>query len=69
MYRQIFKPTEYKHTIPVTIPREWHGQSVEIIAFPVETPSEMPTTADSDFYKLCGAWESDQSAEEMAAIT
>jgi hypothetical protein len=67
MYRQIFKPTEYKHTISVTIPREWRGLSVEIIAFPIETPSETPTTADDDFYKLCGAWESDQNAEEMAA--
>jgi hypothetical protein len=67
MYRQIFKPTEYNHTIPVTIPHEWHGQSIEIIAFPVATPSETPPTDDDDFYKLCGAWESGQSAEDMAA--
>jgi hypothetical protein len=67
MYRQIFKPTEYNHTIPVTIPREWYGQSVEIIAFPVTTPSETQPVAGDDFYKLCGAWESGQSAEEMAA--
>jgi hypothetical protein len=65
MYRQIFKPTEYDHTIPVTIPREWYGQSIEIIAFPVTASSETPSTDDDDFYKLCGMWESDQSAEEM----
>ena len=68
MYRQIFKPTAYDHTILVTIPREWQGQSIEIIAFPVAVPctGESPVT-DKEFYKLCGAWESDQSAEEMAA--
>ena len=73
MYRQIFKPTEYDRAIPVVIPREWQGQSIEIIAFPVSSLSETPPAAaaaaadDDDFYKLCGAWESDQSAEEMAA--
>ena len=79
MYRQIFKPTEYDRAIPVVIPREWQGQSIEIIAFPVSSLSETPpaaaaadddaaaAAADDDFYKLCGAWESDQSAEEMAA--
>ncbi|MDR0692846.1 MAG: hypothetical protein LBF69_07415, partial [Prevotellaceae bacterium] len=68
MYRQIFKPTTYNHTIPITIPREWQGQSIEIIAFPVAAPypEDAPVT-DKEFYKLCGAWESDQSAEEMAA--
>jgi hypothetical protein len=67
MYRQIFKPTAYNHTIPITIPREWHGLSVEIIAFPITAPPETLQPAEDDFYKLCGAWESDQSAEEMAA--
>jgi hypothetical protein len=67
MYRQIFKPTAYNHTIPITIPREWCGQSVEIIAFPITSPPETLPITDDDFYKLCGAWESDQSAEEMAA--
>jgi hypothetical protein len=67
MYRQIFKPTEYNNTISVTIPREWYGQSVEIIAFPVTAPSDAEPITDEEFYKLCGAWESDQSAEEMVA--
>ncbi|MDR1415965.1 MAG: hypothetical protein LBJ57_00935 [Prevotellaceae bacterium] len=67
MYRQIFKPTEHDHTTLVRIPREWYGQTVEIIAFPITTPPTMPSVTDEDFYKLCGAWESSQSAEEMAA--
>jgi hypothetical protein len=67
MYRQIFKPTEYNHTIPVEVPREWYGQTVEVIAFPIIVPSKTPSVVDEDFYKLCGAWESTQSAEEMAA--
>jgi hypothetical protein len=67
MYRQIFKPTEYGHTIPVWIPSEWYGQTVEVIAFPIISTPETPPAVDEDFYKLCGAWESAQSAEEMAA--
>ncbi|MDR0733378.1 MAG: hypothetical protein LBF08_04875 [Dysgonamonadaceae bacterium] len=67
MYRQIFKPTEHDHTIPVTIPREWYGQTVEVIAFPIVASPETPPTSDDDFYRLCGAWESEKSAEEMAA--
>ncbi|MDR1680844.1 MAG: hypothetical protein LBS12_03565 [Prevotellaceae bacterium] len=66
MYRQIFKPTEYEHTIPITIPHEWFGQSVEVIAFPIATPPDMQAGDDDDFYTLCGAWESDKSAEAMA---
>jgi hypothetical protein len=67
MYRQIFKPTEYDHTIPVEVPREWYGQTVEVIAFPITVPPKTPSVVDEEFYKLCGAWESAQSAEEMAA--
>jgi hypothetical protein len=67
MYRQIFKPTEYDHTISVEAPREWYGQTIEVIAFPIIAPPKTPAVVDEDFYKLCGAWESPQSAEEMAA--
>jgi hypothetical protein len=67
MYRQIFKPTEYDQTIPVKIPREWYGQTIEIIAFPVTAAIETPTVSEEDFYGLCGKWESDQTAEEMTA--
>jgi hypothetical protein len=67
MYRQIFKPTEYDHTIPVTIPHEWYGQSVEIIAFPITVSTETESVSDDEFYQLCGAWESGQSPEEMVA--
>jgi len=35
MYRQIFIPNEQNNNIPFVIPREWYGQPVEIIAFPV----------------------------------
>ncbi|MDR2286085.1 MAG: hypothetical protein LBE04_01205 [Prevotellaceae bacterium] len=49
MYIQIFKPTNYRHTIPVTILRKWHGQSIEIIAFPVTALSETLSTDNDDF--------------------
>ncbi|MDR2802542.1 MAG: hypothetical protein LBB31_04915 [Prevotellaceae bacterium] len=66
MYRQVFIPNEQNSH--VLIPREWYGQLVEIIAFPVTTShSQQRQTNDDDFYKLAGAWESDQSATEMAA--
>jgi len=66
MYRQILTPTEYNSIISVTIPREWYGQMVEIIAFPVSAPIESPKKiSDDDFMKLSGAWESEKSAEEM----
>ncbi|MDR3286587.1 MAG: hypothetical protein LBT27_04010 [Prevotellaceae bacterium] len=65
MYRKIFIPSEQNNSIPVTIPREWYGQAVEIIIFPVSVSNNLQhETSDDDFYKLCGAWESNQSAEE-----
>ena len=65
MYRQIFTPAEHNGIIPVTIPREWYGQMVEIIAFPVSTiVKSHEEVSDEDFMKLCGAWESDKSAED-----
>jgi hypothetical protein len=67
MYRQVFIPNEQNSHVPFTIPREWYGQLVEIIAFPVSPLGNKMQQSDDDFYKLYGAWESDQSAEEMIA--
>ncbi|GHT53536.1 hypothetical protein FACS189446_1200 [Bacteroidia bacterium] len=66
MYRQIFTPSEQNSRIPITIPHEWYGRLVEVIVFPVSAPSETQTD-NEDFYSLFGAWESEQSAEEMVA--
>jgi hypothetical protein len=38
MYRQVFTPTELNNIIPVTIPQEWYGKDVEVIAFPLDIP-------------------------------
>jgi hypothetical protein len=67
MYRQVFTPNEQNSTIPFTVPREWYGQLIEVIAFPISTFVHQQKSDDDDFYSLCGAWESDQSAEEMVA--
>jgi hypothetical protein len=68
MYRQVFIPSEQNSNIVFTIPHEWYGQWVELIAFPVATPTATEQKTDEDdFYKLYGAWESDQSPEEMIA--
>jgi hypothetical protein len=66
MFRQVFIPNEQNNHVPFTIPREWYGQLVEVIAFPVSPSSNKAKqqTGDDDFYKRYGAWESDQSAEE-----
>jgi len=66
MYRQIFIPNEYNNYIPFTIPHEWYGQMVEVIVFPISIINKEENT-DEDFYKLCGSWDSEQSAEEMAS--
>jgi hypothetical protein len=56
MYRQIFTPTENSPMIPLTIPREWYGKTVEVIAFPISAPAESEKViSDDDFYKLAGA--------------
>ena len=65
MYRQIFIPSEQNNYIPFTIPNEWYGQLVEVIVFPIYTPNVSQGKTDDDFFKLCGTWESEQSAEEM----
>jgi hypothetical protein len=60
MYRQIFTPTENNPVISLTIPREWYGKTVEVIAFPISAPTEPEQAiSDDDFYKLAGAWESE----------
>ncbi|MCL1932238.1 MAG: hypothetical protein FWF53_00275 [Candidatus Azobacteroides sp.] len=65
MYRQIFIPNEQNNYIPFTIPHEWYGQLIEVIVFPISTTNISQKNTDEDFFKLCGAWESEQSAEEM----
>jgi len=69
MYEQIFIPTENNSSLPsVDIPREWYGEEVKMILFPVRTNiKSKKLISDDDFMKLCGAWESNESAEEMAA--
>jgi hypothetical protein len=66
MYRKIFIPTKHNNIIPLTIPPEWYGKKIELIAFPVP-PEETKKVKEEEFMKLCGAWESDKSAEEMVA--
>jgi hypothetical protein len=41
MYRKIFTPSEQNSSIPFTIPQEWYGRPIEIIAFPVGA-AELP---------------------------
>jgi hypothetical protein len=65
MYRKILIPTEHNNIIPVTIPREWYGQKVEIIAFPISAEETKESKREAQFMKLCGAWKSDKSAEEI----
>jgi hypothetical protein len=43
MYRKVFTPNEQDNSIPLTIPREWYGQLIEVIAFPlVDTNDGLP---------------------------
>ena len=63
MYRQILVPTEHNSVIPITIPREWYGKKVEIIAFPMEFFSN--TSEKNDIMKYFGAWKTERSAEEI----
>ena len=65
MYRQIFIPTEHNAVIPFAIPKEWYGRKVEILVFPVPIGETKDTENEEDFMNLCGAWESDKSAEEQ----
>ena len=36
MYRTVFTPTETDSIIPFSIPREWYGQNIEFIVFPLD---------------------------------
>ena len=69
MFRQVFIPTESNSVLPpVNIPREWYGQEVEVIVFPIKY--EKTTTIENKedrLLKLCGAWQSEKSAEEIIA--
>ena len=38
MYRTIFTPTETNSIIPFNVPREWYGQNIEFIIFPLDIP-------------------------------
>lgn len=69
MFRQVFTPTEKNSAIPsVTIPREWYGQEVEILIFPVKHEEKNNVESkENKLLKLCGAWRSKKSAEEIIA--
>ena len=69
MFRQVFTPTEGNNAIPaVPIPREWYGQEVEIIIFPISHEEKTNIESkDNRLLKLCGAWKSEKSAEEIIA--
>ena len=48
MYRKIFTPNEQDSSIPLAIPREWYGQPVEVIIFPlVDTDDALPLHRDA----------------------
>jgi len=67
MFRQVFTPTADNNVLPpVDIPREWYGQEVEVIVFPIKY--EKKTTIENKearLLKLCGAWQSEKSAEDI----
>ena len=69
MFRQVFTPTEDNNSIPsVSIPREWYGQEIEILVFPVKHEEKTIIENKEDrLLKLCGAWKSEKSAEEIIA--
>ena len=67
MLRQVFTPIEGKNAIPeINIPREWYGQEVEIIIFPVShKENNNLESKESKLLKLCGSWKSKKTAEEI----
>ena len=70
MFREVFIPSEENNIIPsVTIPREWYGQEVEIIIFPINHIEKNNEESKEDkLLKLCGAWKSKKSAEEIITM-
>jgi len=69
MFREVFIPSEENNIIqPVTIPREWYGQEVEVIIFPINYKEKNNVESKEDrLLKLCGAWKSEKSAAEIIA--
>ena len=69
MFRQVFIPTEDNNSLPtMNIPREWYGQEIEIIVFPIKYEEETNIENKEDkLIRLCGAWKSEKSAEEIIA--
>ena len=69
MFRQVFIPTADNNRIPpVSIPCEWYGQEIEILVSPVKHEvNKSIESKESRLLKLCGAWKSEKSAEEIIA--
>jgi hypothetical protein len=69
MFRQVFIPTVDNNVLPpINIPREWYGQEVEMIVFPIKYERKTNTeNKEAQLLKLCGAWKSEKSAEEIIA--
>ena len=44
MYRTVFTPTETDNVIPFNIPREWYGQEIEVLVFPVKNEKKTNST-------------------------
>ena len=41
MYRAVFTPTETDNMIPFSVPHEWYGRDIELIAFPIDSPQTL----------------------------
>jgi hypothetical protein len=67
MYRQVFTPTERNSVIPsVKVPREWYGQEVEILVFPLNFDSaNAANKPKKDILQYFGMWKSNLSAETL----
>jgi len=67
MYRQVFIPTRENSVIPFfNIPQEWYGNEVEIIVSPIKNAEKIKIESQEEkLSKLCGAWISEKSAEEI----
>jgi len=53
MYRTVFTPTETNNMIPFSVPREWYGRNIELIAFPIDLPQTLlQKTAKKDMRKF-----------------
>jgi len=56
MYRTVFTPTETNKMIPLDIPQEWYGRSIELILLPLDLPQailpKMVITTTNKFKKI-----------------